>query len=84
MGSPILVAILLVGAYNAVRFGSPAETGYGETAQAFTTPLYIGLYGLLLSPGKSVFLYAPILLAAIFGWFPLRRRHAALAGPSPP
>ncbi|MFH0926566.1 MAG: hypothetical protein V1872_13210 [bacterium] len=32
----------------------------------FTTPLLTGLYGNLLSPGKSIFLYSPILILALF------------------
>ena len=78
-GVPILVSLAIVGTYNLVRFGSLSETGYGEAAQSFTTPIYVGLYGLLLSPGKSVFLYAPILLAATVGWPALRRVYPGLA-----
>jgi hypothetical protein len=73
------LAVLALGAYNTIRFGSPLETGYAETAQALTVPIPVGLYGLLLSPGKSVFLYAPITLAGVLGWFTLRRSHAAVA-----
>lgn len=32
------------------------------TGQEFSTPLWQGLYGFLLSPGSSVFLYTPLLL----------------------
>lgn len=37
-----------------------------------------GLYGLLLSPGKSLFLYSPVLLAAMPGFWRLPRPEAAL------
>ena len=47
------LALALAGhaAYNVARFGTPFETGYGAqaTAAAYTTPLLVGLYGLLLS-----------------------------------
>ncbi len=68
---------LLVLGYNIARFGTPLATGYGDESSAFTTPLLVGLYGLLLSPGKSLFLYAPPALLALLGVWPLwRRQHA--------
>lgn len=55
--------------YNAARFGTPFETGYGAqaSASAFTTPLLVGLYGLLLSSGKGVAWFAPALWLAPWG-----------------
>ncbi|MCY4436952.1 MAG: phospholipid carrier-dependent glycosyltransferase [Chloroflexi bacterium] len=38
-------------------------------------PTWIGLYGNLLSPGKSVLLYAPPLILALFGSLPFISRH---------
>ncbi|HUG55898.1 MAG TPA: hypothetical protein VMJ92_02375, partial [Candidatus Limnocylindrales bacterium] len=55
-----LVPLLL---YNALAFGSPLEQGYGS--KPFDTPPALGLYGLLLSPSRGLFVYAPYLLAAI-------------------
>ncbi|MGE0788807.1 MAG: glycosyltransferase family 39 protein [Sandaracinaceae bacterium] len=72
---PFLVVFL---AYNYLRFGSPFEQGYSDARTVtfgFGTPLYSGLSGLLFSSGKSVFLYAPLLIAALFGLVPLYRRH---------
>ena len=48
--------------YNLARTGSPLGTGYGRqaTAAAFPTPLFVGLYGLLLSSGKGVLWFAPL------------------------
>ncbi len=46
---------------NYVRFGAPLKTGY-STQMEFITPLYVGLYGELFSSGKSIFLYAPVLI----------------------
>jgi len=73
--------------YNVVRFGSPLETGYGPAHMAmgsgirlFQTPLWVGLSGMLLSPGKSVFLYNPVLLMGFAGLVWLWRSHRALAG----
>ncbi len=47
--------------YNALRFGTPFETGYGAQASlaAFDTPLLVGAYGLLLSSGKGLAWFAP-------------------------
>jgi hypothetical protein len=78
---PIFASLLAIAAYNAIRFGTILETGYADQAQAFDTPLYVGLYGLLFSSGKSLFLYAPILLGAVVGWFRLRRAQSTIAWP---
>ena len=61
------VAFLLM-LYNFVRFGNPLESGYARWEQ-FNTPLLEGAGGLLFSPGKSLFVYAPVLLLAIV-WYP--------------
>lgn len=50
--------------YNFLRFGSIRETGYVGFS-AFSTPLFVGLYGLLLTSGKSLFLYAPVTLLGV-------------------
>ncbi|MCC6350602.1 MAG: hypothetical protein IT347_13535 [Candidatus Eisenbacteria bacterium] len=56
-------------AYNVARFGNPLESGYGAqaSAAAFTTPLLVGLYGLLLSSGKGVLWFAPAVWLAPAG-----------------
>lgn len=56
--------------YNLVRFGSLWETGYGAqaTVSAYTTPLLVGLYGLLFSSGKGVAWFAPLVWLAPAGW----------------
>lgn len=67
------VSVLLV--HNTLLFGGPFEVGTPATAEGgnqlrtFDTPLATkGLYGLLLSPGKSVFLFAPPALLALAGF----------------
>mgnify|MGYP005842674899 CR=1 FL=1 len=77
--APVLVSLVVFFTYNLMRFGSPWETGYGSEAGAFTTPFYVGLYGFILSPGKSLFIYAPITLAGVVGWFYLRRTQPIVA-----
>lgn len=58
-------ALFVWGLYNHVRFGAPWRLGY--RGQGFTQPFFRGLYGQLLSPGKGLLIYAPILLVAIGG-----------------
>lgn len=73
---PIIAGIGQV-LYNWLRFAPLADawlrTGY-EREPGFSTPLLVGLEGLLLTPGKSMFLYAPPLLLAPLGiWLMWRR-----------
>lgn len=65
-------------AYNVARFGNPLESGYGAQASvsAFTTPLPVGLYGLLLSSGKGLAWFAPAVLLAIAGVREMTRSRA--------
>ncbi len=60
-----LLALAL--AVNVMRSGSAAEAGYGSQMFAFTTPFFTGLFGLLVSPGRGLLFFAPVLLAAVLG-----------------
>ena len=72
-------------AWNKHLFGRAFDFGYPETAEfgkrlnTFQTPFYVGLTGFLVSPGKSVFLYSPLLILAIFGIRSLWKRDRGLA-----
>ena len=76
LAGPLAAAGVILG-YNFLRFGAPLSTGYAEVA--WNTPALAGLYGLLFSPGKSLFLYAPATLAASAGLPLLWRRSRPLA-----
>jgi hypothetical protein len=77
---PLALAAALLAVYNAARFGSPLSSGYHfAEGEGFTRPILTGLYGLFLSPFRGLFLYNPILLLAIPGWWMLRQRDARLA-----
>ncbi len=63
----------MVGLYlasNWWRFGSPLDLG--PTSVPFTYPWNQGLWNLYFSPGKSLFLYTPVVLIATIG-LPLSR-----------
>ena len=62
--------------YNQIRHGGWFLTGY--EGQLFSTNLLAGLWGNLFSPGKSIFLYAPLtLMGVVASW------RILLAGLSP-
>ena len=68
---PVRLIVALLGAaigtlpllaYNYIAFGSPLEQGYGT--KPFDTPIATGLYGLLASPSRGLFVYTPYLIFA--------------------
>jgi hypothetical protein len=72
---PFLLAFL---AYNWIRYESFFEVGYNsgrDAALGFATPMLSGLHGLLFSPGKSIFVYAPVLVVLPIGVVLAWRRH---------
>lgn len=73
-GIGIVIGLGIFGYYNAIRFGTPFELGYGSVSTNY--PILEGLYGLLLSPGKSVFLYAPPILLGVIALPRFARRFA--------
>jgi hypothetical protein len=64
-------------AYNALRSGDPTQTGYDLTL--FSPNVLLGLYKLLFSPLRGLFIYSPILLLSLPGWWLLRKTHTAEA-----
>src|SRR4029077_12112834 len=64
-GAIIVTGGLALAAYNCARFGSPLDFGY--PSGNFSVPLLTGLYAMFLSPGRSLFVYSPVLLLAIPG-----------------
>ncbi len=71
-----LAPSLLVGAgllyFNFMRYGSWGETGYSQEI-LFREP-WVGAFGLLFSPGRGLFIYAPITLLLFLGVRPAWRR----------
>jgi hypothetical protein len=60
--APVVFLLLLAFLYNCYAFGKPFAGGYHE--EGWSTPLYVGLYGLLLSSGKSLLLFVPLTIVA--------------------
>jgi len=60
---PLAIAAAITVAYNLYRFADPLEFGYKPPVDpGFTTPLLEGAGGLLLSPEKSIVLFAPAIV----------------------
>ncbi|MEE8142924.1 MAG: hypothetical protein V3T77_07480 [Planctomycetota bacterium] len=85
LGAAAAVGLAALLFLNWHQYGSPWEFGYPEQAEggrslnSFETPLWLGLFGFLFSPGKSVLLFTPLLVAASLGLPRLWRERRPLA-----
>jgi 4-amino-4-deoxy-L-arabinose transferase-like glycosyltransferase len=81
-GSGVSVAAVIFLTYNTLARGSMLSSGYGQSATEMVIRwdyITTGLYGQFLSSGKSIFLYAPLLLLWPVGvWLQRRERHLTL------
>ncbi len=66
-----MIAGAIFGWYNWMRSGNPLQTGYDLSI--FTPNILLGLYKLLFSPLRGLFIYSPVLVLAIPGWWQLRK-----------
>jgi hypothetical protein len=64
-GIGIAAGLLVLAWFNWIRFGSVFNFGYAS--ESFTSNIILGLAGILFSPGRSLFIYSPILILAILG-----------------
>lgn len=67
---PLLLVMVAQFWFNHLRYGSIWLSGYHEGkdgALGFSTPLMVGLYGIFLSSGRSLFLYSSPCLLAFLG-----------------
>jgi hypothetical protein len=62
-----LPGALFVAVYDTLTFGSPWTTGFSDAAARFNEPWGLGQLGLLVSPGKGLFVYTPLALCGIVG-----------------
>ncbi len=75
-GLPIAVTGAALLTFNYARFGDWWQFGYSET---FNGSLAAGLSGFLVSPDRSIFLAAPLLLALPWSWPVFWRRNRRVA-----
>jgi hypothetical protein len=80
--TPLVLFAAIIGLLNWSRYGSPLTFGFSALQHtSFSTPVVLGLYGLLISPGKGLLLYNPIAWAGFIGlaiMFRTRRKEAIL------
>lgn len=78
---PLVVVAAITVAYNLMRFSDALQFGYREPVDpGFTTPFLEGAGGLLFSPEKSVFLFAPAIVLVPFALVWLWRRDRLTTG----
>lgn len=71
---PVLGGVVCYLGYNAYRYGTLTRVGYTSFG-GFDTPLLVGLYGHLLSVGRSIFVYSPLLVLGLACLPKFARRH---------
>jgi hypothetical protein len=72
--APVLGSVSVVFWYNAVRFGSGFDTGYRAVNWSLTGGV-MGLYGLLFSPGRGLFLYMPVVILSAPALLDFYKQH---------
>ncbi len=76
-GLSALPFLAAVGIWNLLRFGSPFITGLHQ--QTLGNPFFLGLAELLVSPGKGLLWYLPLVFLLPWAAAPFVRRNADLA-----
>ena len=72
--------ILALMAYNGYYAGSSLSGGYAEgaTMSAWSTPLWIGLLGLTVSPSRGLLFFTPAVVVSVYGASRLIRNRTEL------
>jgi hypothetical protein len=73
-GVPLLVWAVLICGYNYVRFANPFTTGY-LPEESFSAPWLTGILGLLVSPGRGLVFFCPVLVLCLLTSTVFFRRH---------
>ena len=75
---PVIFMMAIIMSYNYIRFEDLFETGY--EGEGFKGNFFVGFYGILFSPGKSLFLYNPLTIIGClaFGKFWMHDKKIAL------
>ena len=71
---PLVMWAAVLAGYNYVRFGNPLTTGY-LAEESFSAPWLTGIMGLLVSPGKGLLVFCPVLVAVLPSLPSFIRRH---------
>ena len=71
---PLAIWAAVLAEYNYVRFGNPLTTGY-LAEESFSGPWITGILGLLVSPGKGLLVFCPVLVAVLPSLPAFVRRH---------
>jgi hypothetical protein len=66
-GVAVVLGVGLNVLINYWKFGTPSLAGSYAQLKRFDSPLLVSLYGFLLSPGESIFLFTPLL--ALAPWY---------------
>ena len=78
LGIPLMVAGCLSAWYNAIRFGSVLDDGHSSNgADTLSSTPWSGLIGIVISPGKGLLWYSPIVVLAILCIPAFNRAHRA-------
>jgi len=78
---PVLVGLIALGLLNRIRFGSFVSSGYEDvvaTGSWWAQRPWIGLAGLLVSPGRGLIWMAPAVVLAPFAFVAARKRRERL------
>ena len=73
----VVAGLCALAFYNWIRFSSPFNFGY-SSIERFGSSVLFGLYGILLSPGRSIFIYSPVLTLAIPGAWSFYKKEKIL------
>jgi hypothetical protein len=77
---PWSLCLLIWGAYNLARFGSPTDIGAFPGHPLLGNPV-VGLLDLTISPGKGILWYSPIIVLQVWAFPSLWRKSRAIALP---
>lgn len=77
---PVVAAVLLNLGYNWLRFSSPFANGHADDPYTKLTGSFArGTFGQVLSPGKGMLFYTPLLILIVVQWPRFLRRHRTIA-----
>lgn len=75
---PLIFCGLILMGINFIRFDSFLEFGYGSEEGFFaghTTPIHVGIFGLLFSPSAGIFVFSPVLLTIFISSFDFYKKN---------